>query len=77
MLCGYYMLRAYKLGKGRWSYNKCSLTLRQVTPGAKDTARQLTVSKAVVDEEWGSLHDDQVGTLVVTGMRPPNALVLK
>lgn len=62
------LFRAYKLGKGRWSYNKCSLMLRQHQLDGQGESKQLTVSKAAVDEQSISQQDGQVGALA---MFPP------
>ena len=58
--------RAYKLGKGQWSYNRCSLTLRQDVidvSGSNSTASSLSVTKATVhvDSEQNHRPHDQVG----------------
>ena len=53
--------RAYKLGKGRWSYNRCSLILWQGGVNVSDTggaALSLSVVKAVSRQSDGP--DDQV-----------------
>ena len=55
------LLRAYKLGKGRWSYNKCSLILRHQQFDGHKEDRQLTVSKAAAYERSIGQRDDQVG----------------
>ena len=56
-----YIYRAYKLGKGRWSYNRCSLTLRQDvvdSPLADGVPLMLKVARAVADGDVKA--DDQV-----------------
>ena len=62
-----HLCRAYKLGKGRWSYNRCSLTLRQAmvddVSAVKTTASPLSVAKAAVDSGYDDQPEDQVGVL--------------
>ena len=55
--------RAYKLGRGRWSYNKCVLYFQQEgteTAGASD--EPLTVAQAVVVPTTSPDCDAQVST---------------
>ena len=57
------------MGRGRWSYNKCTLVLQQASlPSAVSSdIWQLAVAKAVVASTGGSACDAQVTALYYPG----------
>ena len=57
--------RAFKLGRGRWSYNKCTLVLQQASSPSANASdvQQLAVAKAVVASTGGSAGNAQVVAL--------------
>ena len=51
------MRRAYKLGKKRWSYNQCALTLQQ-----RGGYKSLSVAEAMSNGHQSLPDDQQVNT---------------